>query len=235
MAEIIDEIYEGIVNAETKGLEGDEAFIRTKANKTKSGSTAYGPAQITGTLAKDMLDRGLIPKELEDYVSRFIKQSEQFAKYGNEAKKFGEAHKPQYDYGGSGDLTSPQDQKDYERLAKLLLSQQYNQAIENNAPNPVEAVTNGWRFGVNSDKTIKENDPDYGKRFAEVFTREEVKVADTSNNFAEQYMRGAEDEIESRYGKGPKDGTFTLPPDQIITPLIRETIEEDVTVQPIRS
>ena len=67
----------------------------------------------------------------------------------------------------------------------------------------------------------------------EVFTEEEVKVADTSNNFAEQYMRGAEDEIESRYGKGPKDGTFTLPPDQIITPLIRETIEEDVTVQPI--
>ena len=69
----------------------------------------------------------------------------------------------------------------------------------------------------------------------EVFTEEEVKVADTSNNFAEQYMRGAEDEIESRYGKGPKDGTFTLPPDQIITPLIRETIEEDVTVQPIRT
>ena len=259
MAKIIDEIYAGIVNAETGGLEGTNAFIRTKAKKTKGGSTAYGPAQITGTLAKDMLDRGFIPKELKDYVSRFIKQSEQFNKYGNEAKKFGKNHKPQYDYGGSGDLTSPQDQKDYERLAKLLLSQQYNQAIENNAPNPVEAVTNGWRFGVNSDKTIKENDPDYGKRFAEVFTGEEVKVADTSNNFAEQYMRGAENEIESLYGKRPEeviketetviketpsfyanqnitdipqDGTYTLPPDQIITPFIRETIKEDVTVQP---
>jgi len=92
-----------------------------------------------------------------------------------------------------------------------------------------------------------------------VFTEEEVKVADTSNNFAEQYMRGAENEIESLYGKRPeeviketetviketpnfyanqnitdipRDGTYTLPPDQIITPLIRETIEEDVTVQP---
>ena len=259
MAKIIDEIYAGIVNAETGGLEGTNAFIRTKAKKTKGGSTAYGPAQITGTLAKDMLDRGFIPKELKDYVSRFIKQSEQFNKYGNEAKKFGKNHKPQYDYGGSGDLTSPQDQKDYERLAKLLLNQQYDRAIENNVSNPVEVVTNGWRFGVNSDKTIKENDPGYGKRFAEVFTGEEIKVADTSDNFAERYMRRAENEIESLYGKRPEeviketetviketpsfyanqnitdipqDGTYTLPPDQIITPFIRETIKEDVTVQP---
>jgi hypothetical protein len=38
-----------------------------------------------------------------------------------------------------------------------------------------------------------------------VFTEEEVKVADTSNNFAEQYMRGAENEIESLYGKRPEE------------------------------
>ena len=260
--EIINKIYAGIVNAETTGLEGLDAFIRTKVYKTKGGSTAYGPAQLTGSLVKDKLKQGSIPEDLKEYVTRFIKQSEQFNKYGNRAKKFGKDHKPRYDYGGSGDLTSPQDQKDYKRLAKHLLSQQYDKAIKKNDPNPVETVTNGWRFGVNSDKTIKENDPGYGKRFAEVFTGEEIKVADTSDNFAERYMRRAENEIESLYGKRPeeviketetviketpnfyanqnitdipRDGTYTLPPDQIITPLIRETIEEDVTVQPIRT
>ena len=71
------------------------------------------------------------------------------------------------------------------------------------------------------------------KKAAETYLpKKEVKVADTSDNFFEKNMRGAENEIESLYGKRPKDGTFTLPPDQIITPLIRETIKEDVTVQP---
>jgi len=175
--EIINKIYAGIVNAETTGLEGLDAFIRTKVYKTKGGSTAYGPAQLTGSLVKDKLKQGSIPEDLKEYVTRFIKQSEQFNKYGNRAKKFGKDHKPRYDYGGSGDLTSPQDQKDYKRLAKHLLSQQYDKAIKKNDPNPVETVTNGWRFGVNSDKTIKENDPTYGDRLSQVFTEQEIKVA----------------------------------------------------------
>ena len=101
-----DKLYNAFKNAETRGLEGDAAFIRTNANLAEGGSTAYGPVQITGTLVRDMLDKGVIPYDLKDYSNRFLDQSDLFLKHGNEKQMKG--YDPKYDYGGSGHLTTEQ-------------------------------------------------------------------------------------------------------------------------------
>ena len=89
-----DKLYSAFKNAETRGLEGSDAFIRTKANLGPGGSSAYGPVQITGTLVQDMMDRGVIPDDLKDYSNRFLDQSKLFLKYGNEKEL--EGYDPKY-------------------------------------------------------------------------------------------------------------------------------------------
>ena len=66
----VDRLYEAFQNAETGHLKGDDKFIRTEANLTEGGSSAYGPTQMTGTLVRDMLDRGVIPDHLKDYANK---------------------------------------------------------------------------------------------------------------------------------------------------------------------
>jgi hypothetical protein len=171
-----DKLYSAFKNAETRGLEGSDAFIRTKANLAPGGSSAYGPVQITGTLVQDMMDRGVIPDDLKDYSNRFLDQSKLFLKYGNEKEL--EGYDPKYDYGGSGHLTTPQDQEDYSKLAKVIIANHYrnaqNQVVQTpgragmtgNGPgrNPVHSVIGDWRFGVNSKKG-KDNDLRYYNTF----------------------------------------------------------------------
>ena len=79
--------YQKFQNAETQGLEGVDAFIRTKANLAPGGSTAFGPVQMTGTLVQDMKNKNVIPKELMDYTDRFLEQAKKFNKYGNNKDK----------------------------------------------------------------------------------------------------------------------------------------------------
>jgi len=174
----IDRLYNSFVNAETGHLQGDGKFIRTEARDTKGGSSAYGPVQITGTLVQDMMDRGVIPDDLKDYSNRFLDQSKLFLKYGNE--KDLEGYDPKYDYGGSGHLTSEQDQKDYNRLARVLIANHYNNAKNEVVKNPGRAGMTGigpgrdpvysligdWRFGVNSKKG-RGDDLKYYRRFME--------------------------------------------------------------------
>ena len=168
-----DKLYSAFKNAETRGLEGEDAFIRTKANLAPGGSSAYGPVQITGTLVEDMMNRGVIPDDLKDYSNRFLDQSDLFLKYGNEKGLKG--YDPKYDYGGSGHLTSEQDQADYNRLAKVLIAHHYRGAKETSnqrkpmgfsqtARDPIGDVIGDWRFGVNSKKG-KDNDLRYYNTF----------------------------------------------------------------------
>ena len=173
-----DRLYAAFKNAETRGLEGEDAFIRTNANLAPGGSSAYGPVQITGTLVQDMMDRGVIPDDLKDYSNRFLDQSKLFLKYGNE--KDLEGYDPRYDYGGSGDLTSEQDQKDYAKLAKVLIAHHFKNAknkVANPKPkpmgfaqaagrreDPVNELIGAWRFGPNSKKG-KGNDRRYYREF----------------------------------------------------------------------
>lgn len=170
-----DRLYAAFKNAETRGLEGKDAFIRTKANLAPGGSSAYGPVQITGTLVQDMMDRGVIPDDLKDYSNRFLDQSKLFLKYGNE--KDLEGYDPKYDYGGSGHLTTDQDQADYNRLAKVLIAHHYKNArnevnqkkpmgFSKAARDPLTNVIGDWRFGVNSKKS-RGDDLKYYRRFME--------------------------------------------------------------------
>jgi len=170
-----DRLYAAFKNAETRGLEGKDAFIRTKANLAPGGSSAYGPVQITGTLVQDMMDRGVIPDDLKDYSNRFLDQSKLFLKYGNE--KDLEGYDPKYDYGGSGHLTTEQDQADYNRLAKVLIAHHYKNAknevkqkkpmgFSQAARDPLTDVIGDWRFGVNSKKG-RGDDLKYYRRFME--------------------------------------------------------------------
>jgi hypothetical protein len=170
-----DKLYNAFKNAETRGLEGDAAFIRTNANLAEGGSSAYGPVQITGTLVRDMLDKGVIPDDLKDYSNRFLDQSDLFLKHGNEKQMKG--YDPKYDYGGSGHLTTEQDQADYNRLAKVLIAHHYKGAqdevskvkpmgFSQAARDPVSSVIGDWRFGVNSKKG-RGDDLKYYRRFME--------------------------------------------------------------------
>ena len=178
----VDRLYEAFKNAETGKLKGDDAFIRTKANLTEGGSSAYGPTQMTGTLVRDMLDRGVIPDHLKDYANRFLDQSDLFLKYGNEKGLKG--YDPKYDYGGSGHLTSPEDQENYKDLSKVLIAHHWNNAQETASgqderkplsfaaaaagTDPINTIIRDWRFGPDSKKG-RANDSRYWRRFKENF------------------------------------------------------------------
>ena len=174
----VDKLYEAFQNAETGHLEGDDKFRRTEDSTAAGGSSAYGPAQMTGTLVRDMLDRGVVPDHLKDYANRFLDQSDLFLKYGNEKGLKG--YDSKYDYSGSGHLTSPEDQKSYEELAKAILSYRWKNAQETSSgynerkpmgfaaaaqgKDPINTIIRDWRFGPNS-KMGRVDDMDYWSRF----------------------------------------------------------------------
>ncbi|EEI7324269.1 hypothetical protein G4E03_003458 [Salmonella enterica] len=106
--------YKSISSAETGGL--DNRFIRTKAAEA-GPSTAYGPAQITVTLADSFAKKhsDLFTKSELDYLKRFSEQGHKMLK--------ADANDPVYGYGGTGDLTSKEDQSLYARVAVKMLHQ----------------------------------------------------------------------------------------------------------------
>ena len=167
----IDRLYNSFINAETGHLREENAgkFIRTQASKTPGGSSAYGPAQMTGTLVRDMLERKIVPDHLKAYANRFLEQSEKFLKYGN--KKGLEGYDPKYDYGGEGHLTSKQDQEDYKELAKSILAHHWKNAqAQQRGPlnDPINTIIHAWRFGPSSEKG-EADDQNYWDRFKKRF------------------------------------------------------------------
>jgi len=166
----IDKLYDSFVDAETGHLEGIKKFIRTEDSEAPGGSSAYGPAQITGTLVRDMLEnRRIIPEHLKGYANRFLEQSEKFLKYGNEKGIYG--YEKKYDYGGEGDLTSAEDQEKYKELAKSILAHHWENAqAKQRLPweDPLNTIIHAWRFGPSSEKG-EADDQDYWDRFKESF------------------------------------------------------------------
>ena len=110
-------LYKALAHAETGGL--DNRFIRTHAQDANASapSSAYGPVQITATLAEGFnREHGdLFNNEQSDYMKRFIQQGKQFLKASN--------NDPVYGYGGSGVLTSKRDQQLYSQVARIMLDQ----------------------------------------------------------------------------------------------------------------
>ncbi|MLU53264.1 hypothetical protein DRT11_23885 [Salmonella enterica subsp. enterica] len=131
------DLYKSLASAETGGL--DNRFIRTKAAEA-GPSTAYGPAQITYSLAKDFAKNHpeLFTEKERDYLDRFVGQG----------KKMLHAAKddPVYGYGGVGELHSKADQRLYARVAVKMLD--YMIADNNGS---LDTTVKKWR-GANDAK-----------------------------------------------------------------------------------
>lgn len=133
--ELLDRLYAGLSNAETnpaylasQGI--TDPFIRTLVEG--SGSSAYGPLQMTGgegsMMAHILGDTGLQKKlkltEAEiDYIQKFRAQGDLFLEYGGTDMQPGFE---QYDYGMPGMLSSDKDKKLYENVSRKILDYQFN-------------------------------------------------------------------------------------------------------------
>jgi hypothetical protein len=148
-------LYDAIANAETGGE--DDPWIRTKYKDAPGGSTAYGPCQLTKSLAQGYLNfkSHLFNYTEKEYLKQFVEQGELFAKYGNEPDRKG-YHK-RYDYGGSGDLTGPTDMLLYKNAVCKMLNEIYQRH-----DGDLEKTWKEWRFGPRGGK-----DNRYRKEFYE--------------------------------------------------------------------
>lgn len=98
MGQSLDQLLDAIIQAETGGEENP--YIRTKVSP-KGGSSAFGPAQLTYTTAKDFYDRGkLRPPQGTFFREVMEPMYKNFLKYGKEPSKPG--YDPIYEYGGTG-------------------------------------------------------------------------------------------------------------------------------------
>lgn len=136
----IDKLYNAIAYAETGGE--SNRWIRTKI---VSGSTAYGPVQLTITKARDYFNRFKLG-EFALFMAKFESQASLFLRHGNtnppnEYKMF--------DYGGSGNLDE-QAKRDYVRFAKTIMAIDYN-----HCNGDIDCFIRKWR-GVNENE-----DPHY--------------------------------------------------------------------------
>lgn len=162
-------IYKALNTAEMGSLK--RQFIRTKVDG--SGSSAYGPVQITGSLAKAVMKKddfvaNLTSQEI-DYAERFVEQSRRFLRYGGgDWKKFPNGDKgltqdqlkQKYEYGKSGDLTSDNDQKLYVRFASKLI----DFLLKTEGKDNIDNFWRVWRFG-SADKVSR--DKRYSRRYSE--------------------------------------------------------------------
>ena len=139
----IDEIYMAIQEAETGGFENP--WIRTVASDTEGGSSAFGPAQITGTMlnslptykdsGKSMIDFN--SNEL-DVINKLKEQSSLFLEFGNEPNKPG--YEKRFDYGGTGLEWSDEEKSTYDSIAKKIMSYQYDKSDKN-----LDIFIESWR------------------------------------------------------------------------------------------
>lgn len=165
----IDSLYDAVAYAEMperytkEALGQSHPFIRTSVTP-RWGSTAYGPLQITGG-PKSMMNfiyttqpgsdsvhdlykyRGGLTQDEIDYMGRFVNQANKFLKYGREPNK--EGYDKRYDYSdmgqgsGIGDLSSLEDRKTYESLAKKILHYEF---FDQAGADPMLFLKN-WKMG----------------------------------------------------------------------------------------
>jgi hypothetical protein len=147
----MDSLFSAINHAEMRGQE--DHWIRTKHKPEGDSSTAYGPLQLTTTLAKDYLDRkgGMFSDDEREYLQKFVVQGQKFLDHDR-----GELDDEKYGYGGQGELTTKKDKKMYESVTKKMLA---DIADRNN--NDPDQIWREWRFGASK----KGKDKEYKSRF----------------------------------------------------------------------
>ncbi len=156
-----DIAYAGITHAETGSF--PNPFIRTTANKNPKGSTAFGPAQITYTLAQEAADKGWLSRESQVFYKNVMQPKyEMMKKVGiNESmKKKGitpekvAGYNPAYDYGGNAEFNPTQHTQDYVMFAKDIIS-----GLSKRVNNDGNQFISKWR-GMEASQ-----DPDYFNRY----------------------------------------------------------------------
>lgn len=160
----------GIAAAETgsvtdsRPIDDPSRFIRTKAG---ANSSAYGPQQITYSLAQNALNKGLLDgdDELKQWTQdNFIPQGKKFLKSDYSDKKYGA--------GGQGDLNTPKDRDMYQKLSERLIEH----TIKANNGN-VDAALGEWRFGRGKKNQLSRLDPGYAKKARTQMNRDNVLLA----------------------------------------------------------
>lgn len=157
--------FKAVNAAEMTGIPAEEQWIRTRA--VGSSSSAYGPAQLTKSLAEGYLvtNPDLFDDEEKAYMKRFIDQGEKFLKYGGgDWKKYDKGDggwtqdelKTLFEYGGPGILNTPEDKALYVRVVDKMLGE-----IAGRNKNDPNKVWREWRFGAGS----KKNDERYERMF----------------------------------------------------------------------
>ena len=163
-----EKIYDAFVAAETSSSsfdhlrDADQGYWRRTVAAPASGSTAYGPVQMTKTLYEDMLqdpDRYGIDHNDIPHLALFARQGREFAKHGKNKDKIPD-YNQEYDYSGRGllsELEPGQSQKTwkkkYKQLAIKAMKEHYKRA------GSVEGMVELWRGKK------PEEDPDYYQRF----------------------------------------------------------------------
>lgn len=132
-----DRLYNGFKAAETGGVKNP--WIRTMAQDKSSNlhSSAYGPAQVTYSLAQDYLNRkpNLFTDSEKQYLGRFVAQGKDMIAYSQ-----GRHNDKRFAYGAEGILNSDEDKKMYERVVKKMLVDTYR-----NNGNSIVKTANAWR------------------------------------------------------------------------------------------
>ncbi|EGN9856583.1 hypothetical protein IS360_003604 [Salmonella enterica] len=125
------ELYRAIAGAETGGL--DNRFIRTKASEG-GPSSAWGPAQITYTLAKDYLrHKELFTDQEYDYLKQMVDQGQKML--------HADDSDPVYGYGGTGTLGDTM--KDRHMYAQIAVTMFDHKLKDYNGSE--DATVKAWR------------------------------------------------------------------------------------------
>ncbi len=185
-------LYDAVMAAEHRGYydyksgqlkDGYDPWIRTKIDG--SSSTAYGPLQLTKSLAQGYLKKeGMNWDDREKrYLERFVEQGNTFLKWGGEDMprdkkdpKTGE-DVSRYDYGGSGDLNSDKDKMMYKIVVEKMLAEIYGRH-----KGDVDNVWREWRFGINK---MSQEDAGYEVAFYKVLENENFVSAENYGDSGE--------------------------------------------------
>lgn len=142
-----------------------DPWIRT-THAPKEGSTAFGPLQITGRLARDFMNNPLkrewINPTNRPFLTNFVHQAGEFAKFGRNPGAPG--YNKIYDYGGSGHLTTPADKANYLSMGNDMIRYQMNDALTRGG-DPVTEFLRNWHSRAEPVPT------GYSNRFSKIFNQ----------------------------------------------------------------
>ena len=145
----VDDLYSALSYAETGAY--NDPWIRTKVQG--SGSSAYGPVQMTGGQGSMMMNVyddpdlakkiGITDDEIA-YMQRYIEQADQFLQPVSD--EFGST----YGYGGSGTLNTDEDKAMYENVSKKIMKYELDRVGGN-----VDKFIKNWRGDSTDSKYIQ--------------------------------------------------------------------------------